>query len=87
MITINFDPKSMKITYEQDRRKFKEWFGDEGYCYYSGRYRLLIYHTTQELNTSDVYECNNHSYRVVNIHRDCNTLTNSYELISFTPIV
>ena len=83
----------MQETNEQDRRKIQDWFGDEAYFYYNGRYRLVIKikHTTQEftqeLNIGDVYECNNRSYKVVGIQRDYNTLTDSYELISYTPIV
>jgi hypothetical protein len=83
----NIKAVSINVTYEEDRRKGRDWFGNEGYCYYNGRYRLVIEHTNTVLDINELYIYKDRCYMVKSIQRDYNVLTCSYELISFTPVI
>ncbi len=83
----NIRAASINVTYEEDMEKARDWFGNEGYCYYNGRYRLVIEQTNTVLDIDESYIYKDLCYLVKSIRRDYNVLSYSYELISYTPVI
>jgi hypothetical protein len=83
----NIDCAYIDKTYEQDTRKVRDWFGNEGYIYYNGRYRLKIVESKTKLEISKCYQYEDLVYALINISSDGLSNDYTYELMSFTPII